>query len=307
MSDFEDLIRLHALRSPDEIVCIPIMEYLKAYTFEPISQGTFFRVYKVVGHPWVMKEGRWDVHLNIHDRIQVPIHPELSGILSKRFSSEIFPTYDEIKRQYKDYLQFVEYFGYFERSEDSFYDHHSQILLNQKSIRDSLVDLLPLIESEYRIKISKKILAILDSETRYYNFLPKEYCVVAPSISPENKGRDTVFIFQEFVAGTRLHDLKRKRMTYHQKAQLILLVYLILVMHYQIGLIPDTRPRYPVLELFGWLPKTDNIIIGADGVRFVDTRWFWETQANFIKRGAVIPELSLSATKNYLNWLLSSF
>ncbi len=306
MEHFEELIRRYAIKSVDEIVPAPIKEILAQFSYSPLSSGTFFRVFKVENEPWVMKEGKWDVHLQLHDKIKLPMPPAVTDGVLKRFSSQILPTLDEVKRQYETYLKFVEYFGFFSTKDDIFLVHTEDCLDAQRRIRASLLPLLPAIEEFYKIDISRKIEPILRSDVRTYNFLPKEYTIYGPSISPENKENDTVYIFQQFVAGTTLHDMRRRNMTQEQKIQLILIIYLILVMHYEIRLLPDTRPRYPVFELFDWLPKTDNIIISPEGVRFVDTRWFWETKANFVKRGMVIPELSLNATKHYLNRLLES-
>jgi hypothetical protein len=307
MAELEQVIRKHAIISPDELRYVDLADVLRGFEVERLSQGTFFRVFKVVGQPWVIKEGRWDIVISIHDKVGVPLHPQVTHRLSKHFSYTLLPTMDEIKRQYGEYLQLVEYLGYFEHSDDPFYANHTQICTNQRAIRESLAGLVPHIEQFYKFRLPEKIYAVLENEEICkYNFLPKEYTMVGPSISAENKGRDTIYIFQEFVDGITLHDSKRKRLSYEVKSQLILLVFLIFVMHYQIGLLPDTRPRYPVFELFDWFPKTDNIVLGTEGVRFVDTRSLWKTESNFIKRGAVIPELSINASKNYLNRLLAS-
>src|SRR6185295_12770852 len=93
------------------------------------------------------------------------------------------------------------------------------------------------------------------------------------------------FIVQEFVEGKLLHDYKEGSIDTKTDHQLVLLVYLILLMNYQIGLIPDTRPRYPMTQVYNWLTKTDNIIVSNKGVMFIDTRWLWEYKANYIKRG----------------------
>ncbi len=306
MESFEDLIRRYAVKSAEEIRPVPVESILSTFTYTPLSSGTFFRVFKIKDEPWVLKEGKWDVHLHLHDKIKLPMPPAVTDGVLKRFSSQILPTLEEVKRQYETYLKFVEYFGFFSSNDDIFLVHTDDCLASQRRVRDSLVSLLPAIEKFYDIAISRKIEPILASDLRYYNFLPKEYSFYGASISPENNGHDTIYIVQEFVSGITLHDIRRKNMSYAQKAQLILIIYLILVMHYEIRLLPDTRPRYPVFELFDWLPKTDNIILSDDGVRFVDTRWFWETQANFVKRGMVIPELSLNASKHYLNRLLET-
>ncbi|MDQ3099161.1 MAG: hypothetical protein M3Q44_05435 [bacterium] len=306
MDAFESLVRSMAVKSAADIEPVEIDKLLSQIEFSPLSSGAFFRVFKIHNQPWVVKEGRWDVELELHDKIKLPMHSGMREPFFKKFYSELFPSLEEIKRQYEMYLRFTEYFGFLSPTGDRFYADHDEMCRKQKTIRDSLVSQIPLIESEYKIKLQKKLGPILNSDLKYFNLLPKEYMLVGKSISPENKGNITVYIFQEYVEGLRLHDVKRKNMTYEQKGQLILLVYLILLMNQEIQLLPDTRPRYPVLELFHWLPKTDNIVVGEKGVVFVDTRWFFETQRNFLKRGTLIPELSIRAAKSYLHGLLLS-
>jgi len=82
------------------------------------------------------------------------------------------------------------------------------------------------------------------------------------------------------------------------------LVYLILLMNYQIHLVPDTRPRYPLLQVNNWLTKTDNIILSKDDIKFIDTRWLWDYNSNIIKRGVVIPDMILNISKSYIVNLL---
>jgi hypothetical protein len=306
MDAFESMVRSMAVRSAIDVKPVEIEKLLSQMHFSPLSSGAFFRVFKIHDQPWVIKEGRWDVELELHDKIKLPMHSGIREPFFKKFYSELFPSIEEIKRQFEMYLRFAEYFGFFSATDEKFYDNHDEMCAKQKAIRDSLASQIPLIESEYNIKLQKKLAPILNSELKYFNLLPKEYMVIGKSISPENKGNVTVYIFQEYIEGLRLHDIKRKNMSYEQKAQLILLVFLILLMNHEIQLLPDTRPRYPVLELFHWLPKTDNIVVGEKGVVFVDTRWFFETQRNFVKRGTLIPELSISAAKSYLHGLLLS-
>jgi len=84
-----------------------------------------------------------------------------------------------------------------------------------------------------------------------------------------------------------------------------LMIYLILLMNYQIHLVPDTRPRYPILQVGNWLTKTDNIIATEDKIKFIDTRWFWDYNSNPIKRGLIIPDMIINLAKSYINVLLN--
>lgn len=306
MDDFESLIRKYAVKSASKIEPIDIDNLLSQMHFSPLSSGAFFRVFKIHDQPWVIKEGRWDVELELHDKIKFPMHKGLSEPFFRRFYSELYPSLEEIKRQYEMYTQFCEYFGFYEE-QDLFLNNHNDLCQKQRNVRESLVAQIPVLEEVYKMRLPKKIIRVLDSNVKYFNLLPKEYMVVGKSISPENKGNITVYIFQEFVSGMCLHDVKRKNLTSEHRSQLILLVFLILLMNHKIQLLPDTRPRYPVMEFLQWLPKTDNIMIGDKGVVFVDTRWFFETRRNFLKRGTVIPELSISAAKSYLQGLLANY
>ena len=223
----------------------------------------------------------------------------------KLFSFTFLPREEEILRQYRLYLNFIEYFGYFDNNKVYFHPNREAFFTAQKNIRDSLLYFKPKIEKKYGIKLNKKLDKILETEAvKYHNFLPKEYLLYGKSISKENKGKKTQFIFQEFIKGELLHDVKKKDMSKLHVKQLILMLYLLLLMHYQIHIIPDTRPRYIFTEAYNWLTKTDNVMMAKDGLKFIDTRWFWDSKSNFAKRGLIIPNLILNLSKFYLNYLL---
>jgi hypothetical protein len=101
-----------------------------------------------------------------------------------------------------------------------------------------------------------------------------------------------------------MHDFDEKTLTQDTKKQMVLLVYLILLMNYQIHLVPDTRPRYMLLQVNNWLTKTDNIMLNNKEVKFIDTRWLWDYKSNIIKRGLIIPDMIINISKTYLTELL---
>lgn len=103
-----------------------------------------------------------------------------------------------------------------------------------------------------------------------------------------------------------MHDVQRQKMGKKEIEQLILMIYLLLLMHYQLGIIPDTRPRYIFTEAYNWLTKTDNVMMTGDGLKFIDTRWFWDSKSNFIRRGLIIPNVIINMSKIYLNYLLKN-
>ena len=160
------------------------------------------------------------------------------------------------------------------------------------------------LEQFYQIKFDAKLKTILEAELKYHNFLPKEYLLIGDSISEENKGKPTFFIVQKFVKGQLLHDVDDRKLSTDVQKQLVLLTYLILLMNYQIHLVPDTRPRYPLFQAYNWLTKTDNIIVSENQVKFIDTRFFWDYKASFVRRGFVIPDMIIGLSKNYINEML---
>jgi hypothetical protein len=253
---------------------------------------------------WVVKEGRWDLDLNLFGDAKLPLPAELTEKILTLFSFTFLPSQKEILRQYKAYLKFVQYFGYFEK-ESSYYHPNQDLIFNaQKNIRESLVFYREDLEKYYKFKLDPKIDEILNSDVKYHNFLPKEYLLVGKSISRENKGKNTYYIVQEYIKGTLMHDNDESSLTMETKRQMVLLVYLILLMNYQIHLVPDTRPRYPIMQVNNWLTKTDNIILNKDDVKFIDTRWLWDYNSNIIKRGIIIPDMIINISKSYLENLL---
>ena len=305
---FENTLKLYAIFSPDNtnIKMAPTQRLFDMKNLKFISNGVNARVYKINDKDWVVKEGRWDLDFNLFGDTKLPLPAELTERIMNIFSFTFLPSIKEILRQYKAYLKFVQYFGYFEKK-DSYYHPNLDLINNaQKNIRDSLVYYRDELEKFYKFSLDPKIDAILNSEIKYHNFLPKEYLLVGKSISRENKGKTTYFIVQEYIKGTLMHDFDEKTLTQDTKKQMVLLVYLILLMNYQIHLVPDTRPRYMLLQVNNWLTKTDNIMLNNKEVKFIDTRWLWDYKSNIIKRGLIIPDMIINISKTYLTELLKN-
>jgi hypothetical protein len=303
---FENTLKLYAVFSPENsnIKMAPTHRLFNPKDLSYISSGINARVFKMKNSDWVVKEGRWDLDINLFGDAKLPLPAQLTEKLLSIFSFTLLPSIKEILRQYKAYLKFVQYFGYFEK-DDSYYHPNKDLIFNaQKNIRDSLVFYRDDLEKHYKIDLGPDIDRILNSEVKYHNFLPKEYLLVGKSISKENRNKTTYFIVQEYVKGTLMHDYDDSTLSPEIRSQLILLVYLILLMNYQIHLVPDTRPRYPIIQIDNWLTKTDNIMLNNKEVKFIDTRWLWDYNSNIIKRGLFIPDMIVNISKSYLIELL---
>ena len=291
-----ELLKKHATFNPDKLNDSPIKEVLKGRTLKHIGGGHNARVFKIEGEDWVVKEGKWDITFEAAF-IKLPLPASIIDRLMGLFSFFFLPRKKVIKDQYRDYLAFAGYFGYFEG--DS-YDHpNQQLMFNlQQNIRNSLVQYIPQVEGYYNIKIKPEVVEVLKSKVRNHNFLPREYMLYGPSISRENKGKDTYFIFQDFIDGVLMHDYDINTADKRLRQQLILFAYLQLLMNAQIDMIPDTRPR-TAGESFNWLTMTDNIIVNPKrGLVFIDTRWMWRVKSNFVSRGFLIPELAINQAKD---------
>lgn len=305
ISDFEKKLREHAVYSPDIINEAPIKEIFADLDFKPLSQGLQARAFRVVGTEWVVKEGRWDLDLSfLFGKSNIPMPAMLMQKVMSIFQFQFLPDLDEIKHQYRMYMNFVRYFGYFRKDDYYFHPNRDLIHSSQRTIRDSLLLYKPEIEKFYDMEFPDKLDEILTSKHKYHNFLPKEYLLYGPSISPENKGKPTYFIVQEFIKGELLHDLEEDDFSEGVIYQLIILIYMILLMRIHEHLLPDTRPRYPLMEVSDWIMKTDNIIASKKRVTFIDTRWFWDMRDNWVKRGGIIPGQIIRLSKHYLQHLL---
>jgi hypothetical protein len=222
------------------------------------------------------------------------------------FSFSFLPHLPEIMRQYKLYLTFAQYFGFFANKNSYYHPSLDMMVSEQRHIRNSLLFYKPELEKHFKIKFNSKLDSILLSDDRFHNFLPKEYLIYGKSISPENKNELTYFIIQDFVKGTNLNKMDETSLSTPLTKQIIVFLYLILLMDYQAGLIPDTRPKYLIAQIYNWLFRTDNIIVTQNEVKFIDTRWLWDKNSNLIKRGLIIPEMIENLAKGYINFLLDS-
>ncbi len=305
MSKFEDKLRKYAIYAPGEIKAAPVGHIFEGMRLKFLAKGMQARTYKVIDKEWVVKEGRWDLDVStLIGGSAMPFSTTITRKIMGLFSFTFLPDVDEIQRQYQMYLTFVQYFGFFRKSKWYYHPNRELIFTSQKHIRDSLLFYRSQIETKYGVKFNDKIVKVLESKYKYHNFLPKEYLLYGKSISPENKHKMTYFIVQEFVKGKLLHDIPEEELSDGTYYQLIILIYLILLMHLKEHLLPDTRPRYPLAEAGNWLTQTDNVMVSKKRITFIDTRWFWDTRSNFIKRGAVIPNQIIRLAKFFINDLL---
>jgi hypothetical protein len=302
VNKFENTLRIYAIFSPNisNIRLAPTFRLFDPKKISLLSGGLSARVFKLKNMDWVVKEGRWDLDLNLFGDAKLPMPAQLTEKVLNLFSFTFLPSTKEILRQYKAYLKFVQYFGYFSKEDEYYHPNLDLIFNSQKNTRDSLIFYLDELENFYKIKFNQKLSEILSSDIKYHNFLPKEYLLIGKSISPINKDKNTYFIVQEFIKGTLLHDIDEKTISNNIKRQMVLLSYLILLMNYQTHLVPDTRPRNYFNPSSSWLTKTDNIIVSENSVKFIDTRWLWDYKSNPIKRGLIIPDMILNNTKSYL-------
>lgn len=307
MHCFEQKLQQNATYHPHKISIAPVAHILKQCNakLKLLSMGIQARVYKIKNHDWVIKEGRWDIEFPLFHNLTFPLPSKLTQDFFNLFSWSFHPTQKVIQKQYTYYLQFIQYFGYFHTPKYDlikkyFHPDIHTITQKQHELRHSLPTTIPLIEKAYNIILPEKVKTIIASRVRFHNFLPKEYLLIGKSLRGKYKGKLTYFIFQKYIKGKLLHDIPVATLSQRFRSQLILLAYLILLMHYNLGLVPDTRPRYPFTEVFDWLTKTDNIIVSANGLKFIDTRWMWETKGNFIQRGLIIPDLVINLAKRAL-------
>jgi hypothetical protein len=304
--EIEEYAKVNAIYSPEEYKIANVDDFLKNYELSPLGEGLHARVYRLGNKKWIIKEAKWDLSMKFFGDAKLPLPAFLTQKVMSLFSFQFLPTKKYVQDDFKSYLEFAEYFGYFERSDTTSHPNRNLMLRAQKNIRDTLLFFKPELERKYNIKLNGKIEAILSSpKYKYQNFLPKEYQLFGESISKENKGKTTSYIFQEFVQGTLMADVPDKDLSLHHKKQLVLMIYLILLMHMQVGILPDTKPRNFMFNAHNWLTHTDNIIVAKDRLIFIDTRWFWNVKSNFIKRGLVIPNLMIQRAKYSLKELLN--
>jgi hypothetical protein len=302
----EKLIQRYAIYTPDEksVKIAPTRTIFDPSKLELLSGGMQARVFKHKEFDWIIKEGRWDLELDLFGTGKMPINIKFMEKALSLFSFSFTPKLKEVIRQYDLYLKFAQYFGFFDKKGSYFHPNLELMVSAQRHLRNSLLYYKPELEKHFKFKINSKIDSILLSDLRLHNFLPKEYLLYGKSISKENKDQLTYFIVQDYVEGVNLNKLDETALPPEITKQIIVLLYLILLMDYQIGLLPDTRPEFVIIQMYNWLLKTENIIVSDKDVKFIDTRWLWDKNDNFIKRGTIIPEMIENLAKGYINFLL---
>ncbi|MDQ6985478.1 MAG: hypothetical protein Q9M91_04905 [Candidatus Dojkabacteria bacterium] len=310
MNTLEESIRDNAIYSKDSYKETDVASFLSDFKITKKYAGQLSRVFEVEKTNWLVKEAKWDVKFEpFKPGLTIPskIAAFLDNLLGQ-LAFSFLPKKKEILRQYELYLLFSQYFGFFDSDKRYYHPDREVISLAQVSIRDTLLNYRVQLEEFYNIKLDDKInLLHEDKDIRYHNFLPKEYLLAGKSISKQNKGRVTSFIFQEFVKGDLLHDVDEMVVSKDQKLRLVLMMYLLLLMNMQTGVVPDTRPRYNFFQAYNWLTKTDNVIISKNDVKFIDTRWFYDTKNfSYLILPSVIPKLAIRKAKTSINKILKT-
>ncbi len=301
----ESWLRRHAVTDPDIPRVAPVHELRERVSLTPLSEGVFSRVYRISGQPWVLKEGRWDPDFRLVGNLKVPLPGQLTEDLWRQFSQTFLPRPEEVLRQFRLYRHFAEVFGLFDPQDPPAPPEGERLFARQRELRTLLPDRIPDLAEDYGLTHAETLRELLaDNAVQYHNFLPREYQLIGQPLSNPADERTTSLIVQEYVEGTHLHDTDVRDLAEEHRRQLILLLILILVLHRERKMLPDMRPRYPVLQIYDWLTKTDNVILSGDGLKFVDTRWFWETDQNYVKRGLFIPDRMIGQAKRLLTSLL---
>jgi hypothetical protein len=291
MTPLELLFRSYQIHSLDECESKNFGEICEQHEYDFLGKGFFSRAFRVRDSEWVIKEWRWDIDIplifgtkNIHGQ---PLQKLLSP-----FSYKFLPTKEEAWRQYQEYLLLVRYFGYFDTSYD-YYPQYESIAQFQKWLRWNLDIFRDILIARFDIKLSEDF---SDKLPILHNFLPREYMGYWVSVSPENKGKKTSYIAQEFIKGVPFSEKKIEDFSEEELKQIYLLCILILICYIQTGKIPDTRPTSDPKHWGQWFLHTENIFVTENGgVKMVDTRWLWNVDENIIKRGIMIPELILQS------------
>lgn len=258
---------------------------------ELLGKWFFSRAFRVEKSNWVIKEGRWDIDIPLIFGTK-SIHGQPLQKLLSPFSYKFLPTKEESWRQYQEYLLFARYFGYFDTTYDAYPDFE-KITLFQKWFRNNLPIFSDIIQQRFGIQVPETIWKKLPLT---HNFLPREFMSYGTSISPENKGKETSYIIQEFIKGTPFSSKNIDDFSQKELLQIYLLCLTILVFYIQTGKIPDTRPNNDPKHWWQWFLHTENIFsTPSQGIKMIDTRWLWSVDSNLIKRGIIIPELILQS------------
>lgn len=308
MDELSAFLRRHAILSPDDPwEHAPIAEMLRGAELRPLAAGLQARVFRLEGSPWVLKEGRWDLEIELMEGVKLPLYAELTERVLNNFSFTFLPTEEQIRRQIGHYLLAQRYYGFLPDHEQDGAVRRA-LAQEQRDLRDALPELAGELARAYRLRRHEgQMKALLeDKAARTHHFLPEEHLVLGPSLSPENKGKPTSFIFQEFVEGIPLHDVELPSIARERRKEMAVWLLLTLAMHRRERMLPDTRPRYPLSQSYDWLSKTDNIFVSDAGVKFIDTRWFWDIDGNVVQRGGLIPDMTLRGIRTSLITLLDS-
>lgn len=293
-------IREWSVSTPLEPTEAPVSSWLQERDVTLLSQGIQNRVYRVKDEPWVVKEARWDLELDLFRSLTIPLHAEITESILRQFSLSFLPTPEHMHEQRARYRKAAVYLGYASDPADA------ALCAEQAAVRERLPDCLDRLQNTYDIVLPRTLDRILESDTVRHNFLPEEHLLYGDAYAPENKGKKTFYTFQEFIRGKTLHDTELASMERQHRDQLTLFLTLMLLMNEEIGLVPDMRPRYLITEAIDWLAKTDNVIVGEKGLTLIDTGWFWERHAPLVKRGVILPERTIGHAKALLLRLLET-
>lgn len=296
--DLEDHLRAHAISGPEALREAPIAEILAPYSLTPIGAGLQSRIFRLEGTPWVVKEGRWDLKFPVSSGLSIPLYAQTVADLLKPAGFTFLPTDEHIANQVREYRHLERFLGW--GAQDP------ALAAEQRAVREGLIAALPEAEAFYEMPFPGTLTGILGSLLRETDFLPREYLLLGPAVSPQNQGKRTSFHFQEFVPGTPLHDLSVESLSEGHRRQLALFLFLLLLMRARTGRVPDTRPRYPLAQAHDWFAKTDNIFMTENGFKLIDTGWLWSADDAMIRRGLIIPEMTITAATSTLQTLLRS-
>lgn len=304
MQSLESWLRQHATYSPDQLKIAPIRDLLASHQIEPLShRGMLSYVYKFKDTPWVVKEGKWNMDLHFLGDLKLKFPVEVA---EKILRDRVLPREAEISRQYALYLKLIRYLGVF--SVDNYYHPEiTAIRLQQLTLRENLAQYIDEVSEDFKIKYPEHLKFILESELKYKNFLPKEYLVVGEGWHPDNKQRQTYFIFQEFIPGQAIHDISLTHLVAddNKRHELILFTFLLLLFYKHEKLVIDTRPRSPAAQIHQWLMKTDNIFVSESGLTLIDTRSCWHAEDDLFRRGLLIPDVTMWNIQWWFNKLLN--
>lgn len=261
-----------------------------------IGEGINSIVYKVKDTDWVLKEGKWKLHLQLVNK-KILIDTKNIESLSKYFGLTFRPTKEETQRQYNNFLTLCKYFGNFENQQDNFQKMHKDLLLIQLKNRKNIIQNIPKLIKYYKVpNVSiEKIINILNKNLNY-NFILPEYTIYTKGIYDQ---KNTYLILQKYFEGNDLNSLNTKQFENKQKDLFILFLFLILQMHYETKLILDLRAKN-FHKTLDWVGNTDNIRINSTDLKIIDTRWVWESKSNIVKRGLLNPEIIIANTIYYI-------